>query len=143
MLVELRMLVSPALRAAVQRYEHASPRALPRVKISLARLVLGEASPQAVQQLELAEHYLSGSASAQELREARADAWAYVGSLACHCSITDSASSTAVLSCLESDEGAHGLASLLEQTERVLRCGVPEASVANALDHRLPNEDVA
>ncbi|MGC4092822.1 MAG: hypothetical protein QM756_34045 [Polyangiaceae bacterium] len=108
-------------------------RALHAMKLALARLVLGQASPNAVNQLDLAQRFLEGNATLAELHDARQDAWTYIGSLACYCSVTDSASAQAVLACLEADASAHTLQSLSEQVERVLRCRVPESEVERVL----------
>ncbi|MFZ5892708.1 MAG: hypothetical protein ACOY0T_16735 [Myxococcota bacterium] len=120
--------------AAAQRHSKTSPVEVHRLKIRLAKLVLGQATPSAVNQLELAERFVNGQSTREELADARQDAWTYIGSLACYCSVTDSASSQAVLSCLESDPAAHDFSSLLEQSERVLRCGVADATLAHELE---------
>ena len=74
-----------------------------------------------------------GRASAAELRDARQDCWTYVGSLACGCSISDSASAHAVMTCLEPDDAAHVGSLLLEQVERVRRCGASQAQILAVL----------
>jgi len=104
-----------------------------RCKLELARLVVRQAPASAANQLDLAERFLNGEASIAELAEARTDVWSYLGSLACYCSATDSASAQAILGCLETDPSAHTFASLLEQVERVARCGVSEAEIARVL----------
>jgi hypothetical protein len=135
------MNLSPRILAEARRYEWARPRALHRSKIALARLVASEAPPQALQQLELAAEYVRGNASAEELARARQDSWAYIGSLACYCSVSDSASSQAILNCLESDDGAHTLTSLIEHSQLVVECGVSEDRIVEALAHESLTEE--
>jgi hypothetical protein len=135
------MNLPPRILAEARRYERARPRALHRSKIALARLVASEAPPQALQQLELAAEYVRGNASAEELARARQDSWAYIGSLACYCSVSDSASSQAILNCLESDDGAHTLTSLIEHSQLVVECGVSEDRIVEALAHESLTEE--
>jgi hypothetical protein len=97
-------------------------------------LVLEQASPSAPQQLELATAFIEGRARAEELMEAKQDCWTYVGSLACGCSLADSASAHAILICLETAPDAHSPAALREQVERVLRCGVDELAALRVLE---------
>ena len=106
------------------------------LQVGLARLALDQAPPAAAGQLELALQVIEGHAEQAELREARQDCWTYVGSLACGCSIADSASAHAIMTCLETDAGAHTPAALGEQVERILRCGVSEARILSVLDAR-------
>lgn len=102
-------------------------------QIELARLVLDRAPPAASSQLELATAFLLGRVHAEELRDARQDCWTYVGSLACGCSLADSASAHAIMTCLETDTAAHTATSLREQAERVQSCGATEAQILGAL----------
>ncbi len=125
-------MIAPSLEAEARRAA-ANAENLHRLKLELAKLVLSQASPSAVNQLHLVERFLEGQASAAELADARQDAWAYVGSLACYCSPTDSASAQAVLSCLETGPAAHTGDSLLEQVERVLLCGISERALLEVL----------
>jgi hypothetical protein len=81
----------------------------------------------------LAIAFIEGRATASELSSARQDCWTYVGSLACGCSIADSASAHSVMTCLETDPAAHSVAALGEQAERIARCGVEEARILAAL----------
>jgi hypothetical protein len=98
--------------------------------------LLGHAPPGAEQQLELAAAFLHGNASAQALKSAQQDCWTQVGSLACGCSVADSASGAAFLACLESDPSAHTPAALAEQVTRALRAGVAESSIVALLASR-------
>lgn len=97
-------------------------------------MVLDLAPPAAAQQLDLAEAFIEGRAESAELTEARQDCWTYVGSLACGCSLADSASAHAIMTCLETSPDAHGPQALREQVERVLRCGVEDARVLRVLE---------
>jgi hypothetical protein len=92
-------------------------------------LVSEQASPAAPQHLALATAFIEGRARREELTEAQQDCWTYVGSLACGCSMADSASAHAILICLEASPDAHAALALREQVERVLRCAVAESSV--------------
>lgn len=125
-------LVEP-IREAASLLATAPPRTVHRAKIELAKLALSEAPPQAVNQLELAERFLHGAASSSELASAKTDVWTYIGSLACYCTVSDSASAQAVLCCLETDDGHHTAASLLEQAERVSRCRVDAERITAVL----------
>lgn len=118
---------------ALSPFYGASPRAVHRAKVELAKLVLAEAPPQAVRQLELAERFLSGEANDAELATEKTEVWTYIGSLACYCTVSDSASAQAVLSCLESEDRHHTIESLFEQIERVSRCRVDAARMMAAL----------
>lgn len=84
-------------------------------------------------QLDLARAFIEGRADAAALRDARQDCWSYVGSLACGCSISDSASAHAVMTCLEAESSAHEPPALAEQVERIARCGVDEARIMAVL----------
>jgi len=130
------MAIPAELEALARTFAEVSPSTLHRLKLDLAKLVMLQAPPSAQNQLALAERFLEGGASAEALSDARQDAWAYIGSLACYCSATDSASAQAVLSCLESDAAAHTPQSLREQLERVLRCGVAQPAIARVLKQR-------
>jgi hypothetical protein len=81
----------------------------------------------------LAAAFIEGRASREELCDARTDCWTDVGSLACGCSLADSASAHAVLSCLETEDEAHGHAALVEQVSRVSSCGATESSILAVL----------
>ena len=122
------------LVSSAERHASASPRAIWQLEIELARLVLSQAPPSAVGQLELAERFLRGSADVHDLTDARQDAWIYIGSLACYCTRNDSASAAAVLACLEPDESQHTYGPLLEQLQRLQLCGVPEAETLRVLE---------
>lgn len=106
------------------------------MELRLATLLLDQAPVAAREQLELAQGYLAGHVTSAELRSAQQDCWTYVGSLACGCSVADSASGAAFLACLNSDEGAHTPWALAEQVERALRAGASEAQVLAALASR-------
>jgi len=123
----------PNIVSSAEQHASAPPRAIWRLQLALARLVLSQAPPSAAGQLEIAERFLGGSAEVHDLTDARQDAWIYIGSLACYCTRNDSASASAVLACLEPDEAQHTYAALLEQLQRLQLCGVPEAEVLRAL----------
>ena len=123
----------PELRSELSRFSGATVRQVHRLQLSLARLVLGQAPPSAEPQLELALGFIEGRVEGAALHEARQDCWTYVGSLACGCSIADSASAHAIMTCLETDDTAHSPASLAEQVERSLRCGATDAEVLTVL----------
>ncbi|HEX2877432.1 MAG TPA: hypothetical protein VHP33_39560 [Polyangiaceae bacterium] len=99
----------------------------------MAELLLSYAPPGASGQLELALGFVEGRTDAAALHEARQDCWTYVGSLACGCSVADSASAHAIMICLETDATAHSPAALVEQVERSLRCGAAEVDVLRVL----------
>jgi hypothetical protein len=126
-------LLSPRLKTELGRFSSATVEEIHRLQLALAHLVLDQAPPGAVGQLELARGFLEGRVSAMALHEARQDCWTYVGSLACGCSIADSASAHAIMTCLETDPSAHLPSALSEQVERSLRCGATEAAVLGAL----------
>jgi hypothetical protein len=126
-------LLSPRLKAELGRFSSATVEQVHRLQLSLARLVLDQAPPGAIGQLDLALGFVEGRVSATALHEARQDCWTYVGSLACGCSIADSASAHAIMTCLETDDSAHAQSGLLEQVERTLRCGATEAAVLGVL----------
>jgi hypothetical protein len=125
--------LSPEIRAALGAHARAPVVEVHRLQIALARLVLEQAPSAAASQLTLAQAFLESRASAAELKDARQDCWAYVGSLACGCSASDSASAHAVMICLETDDAAHASAALVEQVERVLRCGALELGILSVL----------
>jgi hypothetical protein len=99
----------------------------------LAQLLLAHAPPSASGQLDLAQGFIEGRAPPEALHEARQDCWTYVGSLACGCSVADSASAHAIMTCLETDAAAHAPDRLAEQLERALRCGAAEADLLRVL----------
>jgi len=125
--------VSPEILGALAAWAAAPSEAVHRLQVALAGLVLDQAPPAAASQLALALAFIDKRASAAELKEARQDCWVYVGSLACGCSLADSASAHAIMSCLETEEAAHTSGALREQVERVLRCGVPEPRILRVL----------
>jgi hypothetical protein len=125
--------LSPEILAALGTHAHAPVVEVHRLQIALARLVLEQAPPAAASQLALAHAFLENRASATELKEARQDCWVHVGSLACGCSVADSASAHAIMTCLETDDAAHASGTLVEQVERVLRCGAPELGILGVL----------
>lgn len=106
------------------------------LELALAALLVQHGPTGAHAQLELAQRYLAGGASAAELRSAEQDCWTYVGSLACGCSVADSATGAAILACLNGDESAHTAQSLREQVERALSAGASEAQVRVVLASR-------
>jgi hypothetical protein len=105
-----------------------------RLQVGLAGLVVEQAAPGAPQQLALAAAFIEGHASSAALTDAQQDCWTYVGSLACGCSLADSAAAHALLTCLEPRSEAHSPRALREQVERVLSCGVDEAPVLAVLE---------
>jgi|SRR4051812_40591581 len=125
---------SPALTARLAAFGASLPEAIHRLQVGLARLVLDQAPPAAAGQLTLALAFIEGRAAASELSCARQDCWTYVGSLACGCSIADSASAHSIMTCLETDAAAHSVTALAEQAGRILRCGVDEARILAVLD---------
>lgn len=125
--------LSPTLRAALGRLREATAAQVHRVQLGVAQLLLAHAPPAAAGQLELALGFLEGRVPAEALHEARQDCWTYVGSLACGCSVADSASAHAVMTCLETDAAAHSPDGLAEQLERALRCGATEADLLRVL----------
>lgn len=126
--------LSPAIQRALRCSAGARPDQVHRLQVGLARLVLDQAPPTAPQQLELAVAFIEGRSTRADLQEAKQDLWTYIGSLACGCSIADSASAHAIMSCLETDEASHGPAALTEQVIKVLRCGVSEISILSVLE---------
>jgi hypothetical protein len=125
--------LSPELMAELGRFSSATVEQVHRLQLGLARLVLDQAPPGAVGQLELALGFVEGRVPAAALHEARQDCWTYVGSLACGCSIADSASAHAIMTCLETDDTAHAPSGLSEQVERSMRCGATQAAVLGVL----------
>ncbi len=126
-------MITPELHAALGRFSAASAAQVHRLQLELARLLLAHAPPAASAQLDLALGFVDGRVAATALHEARQDCWTYVGSLACGCSIADSASAHAVMTCLETDDAAHSPDGLAEQLERALRCGATEAELLRVL----------
>jgi len=126
-------LLSPPLKAELGRFSSATVAQVHRLQLGLAQLVLEQAPPGAVGQWQLALGFVEGRVPAAALHEARQDCWTYVGSLACGCSIADSASAHAIMTCLETDDSAHAPGGLAEQVERSLRCGATEAAVLGVL----------
>ncbi len=127
------MSFSPELKQALLLHAESGPRAVHQKQVELARLLIEHGPPQARQQLELAEAFLSGKASAAELKSAQQDCWTHVGSLACGCSPAESASGAAFLSCLDAEPAAHTPQALSEQVERTLRAGGSEQAVLAVL----------
>jgi hypothetical protein len=125
--------LSPDLHVALGRFAAATPVQVHRLQLGLAHLLLGHAPPAAAEQLALALGFIEGRVPAGALHEARQDCWTYVGSLACGCSLADSASAHAVMTCLETDDGAHSPDGLAEQLERALRCGATEPDLLRVL----------
>jgi len=125
--------LSPEIQAALAAFEAAPARTVHRLQVGLARLVLEQAPPVAASQLELALAFLDGHASAARLLEARQDCWLQVGALACGCSLADSASAHAIMTCLETDATAHASQALHEQIARVLSCGATEPLILSVL----------
>ena len=125
--------VSPEIRRALERFAALGPAAVHVLQVGLAELALEHAPPAAASQLALARQFIEGRVSPAELKDAKQDSWTYVGSLACGCSLADSASAHAILTCLEAEPAAHTPAALLEQVERILRCGVSEARILGVL----------
>lgn len=132
-MAEHSSLFSGELRAALGRFSGASAAEVHRLQLGLARLLLGQAPPSAAAQLELALGFIEGRIPAEALHEARQDCWTYVGSLACGCSVADSASAHAIMTCLETDAAAHSPTALSEQLERALRCGASEPDLLRVL----------
>ena len=124
---------SPDVQAALASFAGADGPAIHRAELALAGLVVDWAPPGSAQHLALAQRFLDGEKLQTELAEAKQECWTYVGSLACGCSLADSASAHVLLVCLEASPDAHHLGALTEQVERVLRCGVPVAQVLTAL----------
>jgi hypothetical protein len=106
------------------------------LELRLAALLLEHAPAEGREQLELAERFLAGRASLAELRSAQQDCWSHVGSLACGCSVADSASGAAFLACLNGDPSSHSAPALVEQVERALRAGASEEQVLAVLASR-------
>jgi hypothetical protein len=125
--------VSPEVRSALSRFASATAEQVHRAQFGLARLLVEQGPPGSPHYLELAQAFLERRANASALREAKQDLWTYVGQLACGCSLADSASAHAMMTCLETSEDAHSPSALAEQVERALRCGVSEAAAVAAL----------
>src|SRR6478736_1174489 len=92
---------SPALSDALEALSGLDSARVHRLQVGLAELVLPQAPPGAAAQLELARAFIEGRAQPAALRDAQQDCWSYVGSLACGCSVSDSASAHAIMTCLE------------------------------------------
>jgi hypothetical protein len=125
--------VSPEIEQRLGRFAALTPAGVHRLQVGLAELVLAQAPPAAAGQLALATRFIEGQVSPAELKDAQQDCWTYVGSLACGCTASDSASAHAIMSCLEPDPAAHTPAALLEQVQRILRCGVAEQRILSVL----------
>jgi len=125
--------LSPELGAALARFSGANAAQVHRLQLGLAELLLAHAPPSAAAQLELAAGFIEGRIPAEALHEARQDCWTYVGSLACGCSVADSASAHAIMTCLETGDAAHSPSGLAEQLERALRCGATEPELLRVL----------
>lgn len=125
--------LSSKILDALSALSDAVPAQVHGLQVGLARLVLADAPPAAARRLALATAFIEGHASREELRDARTDCWTDVGSLACGCSLADSASAHAVLSCLEVAEEAHRHTALVEQVSRVSSCGATESSILHVL----------
>jgi hypothetical protein len=125
--------LSPAILAELAASAALPPADVHRLQVGLAHWVLDQAPPAAALHLELAHAFIEGRARPEELLEARQDCWSYVGSLACGCSLADSAAAHAIMTCLEPGSDAHSNAALREQVERVLRCDVDEAAILQTL----------
>jgi hypothetical protein len=126
-------LLSAELQLALGRFAGATVAQVHGLQLGLAQLLLAHAPPAASGQLALARGFLEGRVPAGALHEARQDCWTYVGSLACGCSVADSASAHAVMTCLETDDAAHSPDGLAEQLERALRCGATETELLRVL----------
>lgn len=122
-----------AIVEALSLHVASGSRVVHQLEIELSRLLLEHAPPGAEQQLELAAAFLQGTASVRALKSAQQDCWTHVGSLACGCSVADSASGAAFLACLESDSSAHTPAALAEQVTRALRAGIAESAILAVL----------
>lgn len=125
--------LSSGLLVALGRFSGSTPAQVHRVQLAVARLLLAHAAPQASEQLALALGFIDGHVSADALRDARQDCWTYVGSLACGCSVADSASAHAIMACLETNDAAHSPEALAEQVERARRCGATETELLDVL----------
>ena len=126
-----------ALEALLSHLPTLSPARVHALEISLAELLLALSPPEATLQLALARRYLAGGATKSELIEAQRDCWTYVGSLACGCSVADSASADAILACLATAADAHGPGALADQVKRVLRCDIEPERVRQVLQEAL------
>jgi len=125
--------LSPEIQAALAACGAAPVQVVHRLQVGLARLVLEQAPASAASQLQLALAFIDGQATAAQLLDARQDCWLYVGALACGCSLADSASAHAIMTCLETDATAHASQALHDQVERVLRCGATEPHILSVL----------
>jgi hypothetical protein len=125
------------LAALLSHLPTLAPARVHALELALAELLLGLSPPEATLQLALARRYLAGEATKTELIEAQRDCWTYVGSLACGCSIADSASAEAIMACLASSDDAHGPGALAEQVKRVLRCDIEPERVRQVLEEAL------
>ncbi|HVY30966.1 MAG TPA: hypothetical protein VHB79_30615 [Polyangiaceae bacterium] len=125
--------LSRALCAALEALSGLDSAQVHRLQVGLAELVLPQAPPGAAAQLELARAFIEGRAEPAALRDAQQDCWSYVGSLACGCSVSDSASAHAIMTCLETSPAAHEVSALREQVERVARCGVADVKIITVI----------
>ena len=130
-------MITSSVQGALALHAEASPSAVHELELGLAALLLEHAPVGGREHLELAKRYLAGQADLAELRSAQQDCWTYVGSLACGCSVADSASGAAVLACLNGDASAHTALALAEQAERAMRAGASEEQVLAVLAHRV------
>jgi hypothetical protein len=108
-------------------------RQIHHTKLSVAQLLRPQLAPTLTTGLDVAERYLGGRAGEAELREARQDTWAFVTGMACGVTPSDSGAAHVVLTCLEARPEAHTRASLIEEVERLVRLGVPETALLEAL----------
>lgn len=126
-----------SLEALLSHLPPLSPLRVHALEIALAEMLLGLSPPEATLQLALARRYVAGGATKDELIEAQRDCWTYVGSLACGCSVADSASADAIMACLATAEDAHGPGALADQVKRVLRCDIEPDQVRQVLQEAL------
>lgn len=129
-------ILSARIEAALSLHGATPGRAVHALEIELGRLLAPHGPPGAEQQLAVARAFLDGAASRAELKSAQQDCWTHVGSLACGCSVADSAAGAAFLACLEADESSHTVATLTEQVTRALRAGIAESDVLGVLASR-------
>jgi hypothetical protein len=122
-----------AIEEALSLHPASDARSIHVLEVGLARLLLAHAPAAAQQQLELAAEFLRGAAAARDLKSAQQDCWSYVGSLACGCSVADSASGAAFLACLDPEPSAHTRAALAEQVARAIRAGASEDAILAVL----------
>ena len=123
----------PSIEEALSLHAASDSRSLHELEVGLARLLLPHGPADAQRQLELAAVFVRGAAAARDLKSAQQDCWSYVGSLACGCSVADSASGAAFLACLEPEPSAHTPAALAEQVTRALRAGASADAILAVL----------